>query len=86
MSVMRSKSGPLQQCRALLERIHSVNCQCGKPVEQAIEGKIVCSDCRNRSQMDVEERQINDEIALARAAMVRENAPLNGTREFKLMR
>lgn len=35
---------------------------CGKPVEQAIEGELICSRCWNRSQMSAEEQAESDEI------------------------
>ncbi len=38
------------------------HCKCGKPVERSIEGKIVCQDCWDRSQMSLEDIKASEEL------------------------
>lgn len=34
-----------------------MNCKCGKPVEKAIEGEIICENCWSWGQMSAEDRE-----------------------------
>jgi hypothetical protein len=46
-----------------------MNCQCGKPVEQAIEGKGICVDCWEKAQLSTAEIEEGKQIALARTEL-----------------
>lgn len=37
--------------------------ECGKPVEQSIEGELICSDCWTLSQMSTEDRAFEKSVA-----------------------
>lgn len=52
--------------RFIVQSLDAYVCKhCSTPVEQAIEGELICNRCWSRGQMSAEERKDNDEIEYA---------------------